>query len=110
MLAKIIYAGSNNTSYQQAHDDLGHLAELDVSAKQVRRLCKRIGDERVQERDAAVSAYQALPLVARKSAPAAAPCGRTKICTRPPSTPTTASAGGVRPAGADFRATSGNAW
>jgi len=70
VLAKIIYAGSNNTSYQQAHDDLGHLAELDVSAKQVRRLCKRIGDERVQERDAAVSAYQALPLVARKSAPA----------------------------------------
>jgi hypothetical protein len=69
ILAKIAYAGSNNTSYQQAEADLDHLAELDVSAKQVRRLCKRVGDERVEERDATVAAYQALPLVERKSAP-----------------------------------------
>ena len=70
VLAKIIYAGSNNTSYQQAQGDLNHLAELDVTDKQVRRLCKRIGDERVDERDAAAVAYQELPLVERKSAPA----------------------------------------
>lgn len=70
VLAKIIYAGSNNTSYPRAEDDLDHLAGLDVSDKQVRRLCKRIGGERVAERDAKVAAYQALPLVKRKSAPA----------------------------------------
>jgi hypothetical protein len=70
VLAKITYAGSTNTSYQQAHADLHHLAELDVTDKQVRRLCKRVGDERVAQRDAAVAAYQALPLVKRKSAPA----------------------------------------
>lgn len=70
MLAKITYAGSNNTSYQQAENDLDQLAELDVSDKQVRRVCLRIGNERVAERDAAVAAYQALPLVERKSAPA----------------------------------------
>jgi hypothetical protein len=70
VLAKIICAGSNNTSYQQAQGDLDHLAALDVSDKQVRRLCKRIGDGRVAERDAAVAAYQALPLVERQSAPA----------------------------------------
>jgi hypothetical protein len=70
VLAKIVYAGGNNTSYQQAHGDLDQLAELDVTAKQVRRLCKRIGAERVAERDAAVVAYQALPLIERKSAPA----------------------------------------
>jgi hypothetical protein len=70
VLAKITYAGSNNTSYQQAQADLEQLAELDVSDKQVRRLCKRIGAERVDERAAAVAAYQALPLVPRKSAPA----------------------------------------
>jgi hypothetical protein len=70
VLGKIIYAGSNNTSYQQAQADLDRLAELDVSDKQVRRLCKRVGDERVAERDAAVAAYQALPLVERKSVPA----------------------------------------
>ena len=70
MLAKIVYAGSNNTSYQQAQADLHHLAELDVSDKQVRRLCQRIGEERLEEREAAVAAYQALPLVKRKAAPA----------------------------------------
>ena len=36
--------------------------------------------------------------------------GRSKICTRPPSTLTTATAGGAAPTGADFRFTSGNAW
>jgi hypothetical protein len=70
VLAKIVYAGSNNTSYQQAQANLWHLAELDVTDKQIRRLCNRIGDERVDERAAAVAAYQALPLVERKSAPA----------------------------------------
>ena len=65
VLAKVVYAGSNNTSYQQAQADLDRLAELEVSDKQVRRLCQRIGDERVDERDAAVAAYQALPLVQR---------------------------------------------
>jgi hypothetical protein len=94
VLSKILYAGSNNTSYQQAHGDLDHLAELDVSAKQIRRLCKRIGDERVAQRDAAVAAYQALPLAQRKSAPAgvvppalaavSVDGGRVQIFERPP--------------------------
>jgi hypothetical protein len=98
VLAKIIYAGSNNTSYQQAHGDLGQLAELDVTAKQVRRLCKRIGDERVAERDTAVVAYQALPLVQRKSAPVgvtpaavvavSVDGGRMQIFNRPPGSTT----------------------
>ena len=93
MLAKITYAGSNTTSYQQAQAALEHLAELDVSDKQVRRLCKRVGDERVAQRDAAVAAYQALPLVERKSAPSgvtvpavavvSADGGRVQILERP---------------------------
>jgi hypothetical protein len=70
ILAKITYAGSNNTSYQSADANLAQLAELTVSDKQVRRICQRIGGERVAERDAAVAAYQALPLVQRKAAPA----------------------------------------
>jgi len=94
VLAKIVYAGSNNTSYQQAQGDLDHLAELQVTAKQVRRLCKRIGDERVAERAAAVVAYQELPLPQRKSAPAgvtppalaalSVDGGRVQIFERPP--------------------------
>lgn len=69
MKAKIVYAGSNNTSYEQASADLLNLAELKVSDSQVRRVCKEIGDERLAERDAEVAAYQALPLMERKSVP-----------------------------------------
>jgi hypothetical protein len=68
--AKIVYAGSNNTSYEQAETDLDRLAELKVDDKHVRRLCKQIGAERCAERDAAAAAYQALPLVQRKGVPA----------------------------------------
>jgi len=67
--AKITFAGANNTSYAQAEQDLRVLAELEVGDKQVRRLCKTIGDERVAERDAEVSSYQAKPLVERKGVP-----------------------------------------
>jgi hypothetical protein len=68
--AKIVYAGTNNTSYEQGQADLRELAEIDVSDKQVRRVCKGLGAERCDERDAAAAAYQALPLVQRKEAPA----------------------------------------
>jgi hypothetical protein len=49
---------------------LRELAELEVGDKQTRRVCKSIGAERLSERAAAVAAYQALPLVERKAAPA----------------------------------------
>lgn len=70
MQAKIAFAGANNTSYAQAQANLDVLAELDVADKQVRRLCKTIGQERIGERDAAVAAYQARPLTERKGVPA----------------------------------------
>lgn len=57
-------------SYEQASRDLAKLAEVEVPTKQVERVCQRIGEERVAERDAAVDAYQALPLAERKSVPA----------------------------------------
>jgi hypothetical protein len=100
VLAKITYAGSNNTSYTQAEHDLEQLAELEVSDKQVRRICKRMGEERVAERDAQVAAYQALPLTQRKAAPAGVTPpdvaavgvdgGRLQIFERQPGTATTA--------------------
>lgn len=70
MLDKIVYAGVNNSSFEQGRKDLSKLAEVEVSAKQVERVCKRIGAERVAERDEAVEKYQALPLTQRKEAPA----------------------------------------
>lgn len=70
MLDKIVYAGTTNPSFQQGSADLLKLAEISVSAKQVERVAKRIGEERVSERDRDVSAYEALPLMERKAAPA----------------------------------------
>ncbi len=69
MLDKIVYAGTSNPSFVQGSQDLRKLAEVEVSAKQVERVCKRIGQERVAERTAAVEAYEALPLVERKGVP-----------------------------------------
>jgi hypothetical protein len=70
MLDKIVYAGVNNTSFEQGSKDLSKLAEVKVSAKQVERVCQRIGAERVAERVEMVAAYQALPLTQRKEVPA----------------------------------------
>jgi hypothetical protein len=68
--AKIVYAGVNSSSFQQASRHLHELAGWDVSIKQVERLTERIGAERCVERDAAVAAYRAKPLVERKDKPA----------------------------------------
>jgi hypothetical protein len=70
LLDKITYAGITNPSFQAGSEDLAKLADLDISAKQVERLVKRIGQERCAEREEAVAAYQALPLPRRKGAPA----------------------------------------
>jgi hypothetical protein len=69
MLDKIVYAGVNNTSFAQGSQDLAKLAEVAVSAKQVERVCKRIGAERVAQRDEVAEKYQALPLPERKKTP-----------------------------------------
>lgn len=66
---KIVYAGITNSSFEQGQQDLLKLAEIDVSTKQVERVTKRIGQERVAERDEAVAAFVKLPLVERKKAP-----------------------------------------
>jgi hypothetical protein len=42
---------------------------VDVSDKEIRRLCKSIGDERVAQRDTQVSTYQGKPLAERKDVP-----------------------------------------
>jgi hypothetical protein len=69
MQRKIVYAGVTNTSFVAGSEDLANLAEADVPPKQVERLTKGIGLERCAERDRAVAAYLALPLVQRKAAP-----------------------------------------
>jgi hypothetical protein len=60
---KLVYAGANSSSFQQAARDLAELSELQVDPKQVERLTKRIGQERIDRRAAAVAAFQERPLM-----------------------------------------------
>jgi len=62
---KIIHAGVNNVSYQQASRDLAELSDLNIASKPAERLVKKIGQERIDQRDAAVAAHQRLPLMAK---------------------------------------------
>ena len=50
LLDKIVYAGTMSRSFERASRDLWKLAEVDVPTKQVERVCQRIGEERVRER------------------------------------------------------------
>jgi hypothetical protein len=67
---QIAYAGTVSRSFAEGSELLDRLAERAVCAKQVERVTRRIGGERVVERDAEVAAYQALPLAAKFAAPA----------------------------------------
>jgi hypothetical protein len=62
---KIVHAGVNGLSYQQASRDLTELSDLKVEPKPVERLVRKIGQERVDQRDAAVTAHERLPLMAK---------------------------------------------
>jgi hypothetical protein len=62
---KIVHAGVNSPSYQQASRDLAELSDLDIAPKPVERLVRKIGQERIDQRDAAVAAHQRLPLMAK---------------------------------------------
>jgi hypothetical protein len=66
MQDKIVYARVSNSSFDQGSEDMARLAVVDEATKQVERVCQRIGDERVAERNEAVAAYQALQLAERK--------------------------------------------
>jgi len=67
---KIVYAGAAHGSFEQGHQSLKELGDVEVSAKQVERLTRTIGGERVAERRAAVSEFQVLPLADKHRTPA----------------------------------------
>jgi hypothetical protein len=72
-LKKVVYAGTQATSFPQGSRDLKELAELDISPERVRRATERIGEERVAERDAQAAAHEALPIPAQRIASADPP-------------------------------------
>jgi hypothetical protein len=69
VLRKMVYAGSHASSFQQASKDLKEEAELDISEQRIMRATKRIGQERTEQRDAAVDAWGKLPLPERQRTP-----------------------------------------
>jgi hypothetical protein len=72
-LRKVIHAGAQNTSFLAGSQNLQVLAGLSIPPKQVERLSKRIGQERVDQRQQQVQAFQELPLMAKHSCPLAHP-------------------------------------
>ncbi len=69
MQQKIVYAGTASSSYAKGAELLEVLGDIPVPVKQVERLSRDIGVERVGQRDAAVAAFDALPLVQKFEAP-----------------------------------------
>jgi hypothetical protein len=65
LLDLITYAGANKPSFREASVDLWKMSSQTVHEKQVERLTKRIGLERVAERQAEIDYYLGLPLSAR---------------------------------------------
>jgi hypothetical protein len=77
VLRKVVYAGSHASSFRQASEDLKEEAELDISEQRIMRATKRIGGERIEQRDAEVHDWEELSLPeqlssAREQVPAVA--------------------------------------
>jgi hypothetical protein len=70
---RVVYAGTVARSFAEASDLLQRLADLPLATKAVERLTRRIGAERVAERDTAVATFTALPLVDKFAVPADGP-------------------------------------
>src|SRR5262249_20310256 len=65
LLDLVCYAGANKPSFREASVDLQKMSGVAVPEKQVERLSKRIGAERVAERQAQLERFLALPLIQR---------------------------------------------
>jgi hypothetical protein len=71
VLRKMVYAGSHASSFRQASEDLQEEAELEISEQRIMRATKRIGRERVQQREAEVCEWEQLPLPEQVRSPKA---------------------------------------
>jgi hypothetical protein len=66
---KIVYAGTACRSFVDASQVLKKLANIEADEKQVERLTRALGSERVAERAAAVAEFQKLPLPKKFAVP-----------------------------------------
>jgi len=58
----MVWAGSNLGGYEMAAEALRELGGVSISARRIRRVVNRIGDERVCEREAAVERFKEMDL------------------------------------------------
>ncbi len=58
VLAKIVYSGTSAASFAAAGKDIEHLANLSVSDERVRRACRRVADDRIDQHGRLQEAYQ----------------------------------------------------
>jgi hypothetical protein len=72
VLQKVVWAGANNSSYPLASEALLQLAEVRLSAKQIRHLVGQVGKARIAERDEAVEQLQTMSLPKRRAGSLAA--------------------------------------
>lgn len=69
VLRKMVYAGSHASSFRQASEDLREEAELEISEQRIMRATKRIGQERIGQREAEVCQWEGLSLPEQRSSP-----------------------------------------
>ena len=69
MLAQVVYAGAHAPSFARAAQDLRHLAGRAIAVKQVERLTRQVGAERVAERTAEIDAWRGRPLIDKSPVP-----------------------------------------
>lgn len=69
VLQQIVWSGSNLRSFAQARDALQVLSGVDLSAKRVRRITERVGQDRLEERIQQVAEFKRKPLMERLHSP-----------------------------------------
>jgi hypothetical protein len=80
VLAQVVDAGAHAPSFARAAQDLRHRAGRDIAVKQVERLTRQVGGERVAERTAALAAWRGRPLIGKHPVPeGAAPPDRAVV-------------------------------
>jgi hypothetical protein len=69
VLKKMVYAGANASSFEQASRDLAEEAELSIAAPRIRRATERVGQERLALRGEAVERWRKLSLPEQRRSP-----------------------------------------
>jgi len=67
----MVYAGTNATSFKQASKDLQEEAELTIGEQRIMRATKRIGEERIEQRQKEIQTWEQLPLPEQQRSPRA---------------------------------------